>query len=271
VTKSELIPLLNAIDVRPSKRLGQNFLIDPNLTRWIAQAPQISAVTPVLEVGPGTGALTHELLEAGHRVTAIEFDRRLAEFLRERFEHNPAFELIEGDICRVNLAAAIPKDCWCIANLPYSVSGPAIARFLEFSERLLGMQFLLQREMAERLCAPSGNKSYGTLSVRTQIAYDVKLLRKVSPSVFWPPPAVDSAIVQLRRKVDVPSRHELASLKALLSPGFSQRRKRLLPLLRATLPDAEEAFKALEIPRDSRAEHLSIGQWHSLAQWKIHS
>ena len=127
-----------------------------------------------------------------------------------------------------------------------------------------------QREMAERLCAPSGNKSYGTLSVRTQIAYDVKLLRKVSPSVFWPPPAVDSAIVQLRRKVDVPSRHELASLKALLSPGFSQRRKRLLPLLRATLPDAEEAFKALEIPRDSRAEHLSIGQWHSLAQWKIH-
>lgn len=264
MTKSELLPLLAEIGLRPSKKLGQNFLIDENLARYIAEAPGLESGASVLEVGPGTGALTSQLLGQGLVVHAIEYDCRLAEFLRGRFADCPGFFLTEGDVCRVRLPELVPP-VWCIANLPYSVSGPAIGRFLDQVRPFSGMQFLLQKEMAERLAAEAGTKTYGALSVRVQAEYDVKLLRTVPGTVFWPPPAVSSAIVQLRLRAELPLKTR-SHLRKLVQAGFGQRRKQLARLLGPQIPNIQRRFEENGIPAAARAEDLTPDQWIGLAE-----
>ena len=246
MNKKELTAALAELGMRPGRGLGQNFLIDGNLLDAIAR---ISAPEPdeeILEVGPGFGALTGRLLAAGAKVTAIEYDHRLAEYLRRHFADGN-LRLVEADACKADYRALFPEGrrFRAIANLPYSISSVFIARMLELEEPPERMFFMLQREMGDRLAAIPGTKECGSLSVRVQFDYRVHIERIVPPEVFYPPPEVDSALVGFQRRRDLeldPARRN--KLRGIVNAAFAQRRKQLGKVLGAVY-GREAALSAL--------------------------
>ncbi len=261
MNRKELLTALEAIGMRPGRGLGQNFLCDGNLLDAIVReaAPQPGEM--VLEVGPGFGALTRKLLASGARVTAVEFDHRIAEYLRRNLKAEN-FTLIEADACRVNLAELVPADrpYRSIANLPYSISSIFLMRLLELPRLPEGMVFMLQREMADRLCAAPGSKDYGALSVRIQFDYRVRIARAVPPEVFYPPPEVDSAVVAFERReqeVDPVFRRHLSGI---VRTAFSQRRKQMGRVLASNFgrEKVEAAFAAAGIAWEIRPDRVPV-------------
>jgi 16S rRNA (adenine1518-N6/adenine1519-N6)-dimethyltransferase len=266
--KSDLLPILEQLGIRPSRQLGQNFLIDTNITDLMLRIAAPATTARVVEVGPGTGVLTRALLDHGVDLTAVEFDRRLADYLRQTFADNPAFRLIERDACRICYDELMGDRKWeCIANTPYSISSPLIGNMLDAANRPVRMTLLLQREMAERIAATHGNKTYGALSVRAQSVYHAKVERIISPTVFWPQPDVESAILSLALRDDALAGDGYRRLKAVVAAAFAQRRKKLLPRLQKTYQDAPIAATAaqLGLTDDARAEHVSVEQYRLLA------
>lgn len=271
MNRSDTIALLQRLDVRPSRRLGQNFLVDRNLLLALVRDAQIEPGEKVLEVGPGTGALTRELLAAGADVTAIEFDRRLAAYLTEELAHEAHFRLVEGDACQVELATLMGEGPYrCIANLPYSASSPFLMRVLSTPNPPVQLHILLQREMAYRLVAEPSCKAYSGLSVQVGAHYETSIRRAIPPNVFFPPPDVASASVRLVRR-DPPlirSAQEHDRLHAVVRIGFSQRRKQLAKLLAAHYgsENVMRAFDAIGVVDQARAEVLTINQWVALSR-----
>ena len=271
MNKKELLATLESFGMRPGKILGQNFLIDKNLLDFIVRTAVPEKDEIILEAGPGFGALTRPLLASGAEVYAIEFDRRVCEYLRDNIKE-ANFHLIEGDACRVNIAEIIPKGkkFRAIANLPYSISSIFVARLLELPEPPVQMVFMLQKEMAERLAASPNTKDYGSLSVRAQQLYDVKILRKVPPQVFHPRPRVDSAIAgfTLRDSKDIPSFEFRMRLNGIAKVTFAQRRKKIIKPLAAVygLENVEKAFEELNISNLARPGELSVKQYEDLAK-----
>ena len=271
MNKKELLATLESFGMRPGKILGQNFLIDNNLLEFIVRTAMPEKGEVILEAGPGFGALTRPLLESGAEVYAIEFDRRLCEYLRDNIKE-PNFHLIEGDACRVDIASIIPKGkkFRAIANLPYSISSIFTARLLELPEPPKQMVFMLQKEMAERLAAAPNTKDYGSLSVRAQQIYDVKILRKVPPQVFHPRPKVDSAIAgfTLREREDMPGFDLRMRLSGIARITFAQRRKKILkPLSTAYGQEkVEKALEKLNISIHARPGELNVEQYEELAK-----
>ncbi len=266
--KSELTRVLEDFNFRPGKILGQNFLIDDNLLEFIVRttAPQPDEV--ILEAGPGFGALTRKILATGAEVYAIEFDHRICDYLRNNLK-NERLHLTEGDACRVEFTEILPpnKDFRSIANLPYAISSIYIAKMLELPRLPLQMLFMLQKEMGLRMAASPGTKNYGALSVRVQAMYNVKLLRTVPRQVFFPQPAIDSALVDFRLKPDALSQQEGIQLGKVARCAFSQRRKKMIkPLIRnygqATV---EAAFAKLSISVDTRSDKLDPAAFIALA------
>ena len=270
MNKKELLATLESFAMRPGKILGQNFLIDNNLLEFIVRTAGPEKGEIILEAGPGFGALTRPLLESGAEVYAIEFDRRLCEYLRDNITE-PNFHLIEGDACRVDIASIIPKGkkFRAIANLPYSISSIFVARLLELPEPPEQMVFMLQKEMAERLAAAPNTKDYGSLSVRAQQLYNVKILRKVPPQVFHPRPQVDSAIAgfTLREREDMPDFDRRMRLSGIVKVAFAQRRKKILKPLAAVYgqENVEQALKKLNISGNARSGEISVEQYEDLA------
>lgn len=267
--KQELMPILAELGVQPSRRLGQNFLVDKNMLDAMIRdaAPQRDEF--VLEIGPGTGVLTQRLIEAGCRLTAVEFDHRLAGYLRQRFAEVDHFRLIEGDACKQNYDELMPHQTWrCIANLPYACSSVFIARLLEGHFLPQELWVLLQYEMGRRLAAEVGSSDYGALTVQVQLFYDVEIVRKVPPGVFHPPPEVDSAYVCLRLKKEALNREEIEQAIVLAKTGFSQRRKKLCRLLEKlhSREAIARAFADLGFAEDIRAEKLSPSDWILLSR-----
>lgn len=263
--KSELLPLLDRLGVRPSRKLGQNFLIDSNLLAAIADSANLERDEFVLEIGAGTGALTRQLIARQARVTAIEFDARFADYLAEQFADSAT--IVPRDAVRVDYDALTQGESFsCVANLPYAVSGPIIMRLLESENRPRQFHVLLQREMAQRLAAPPGNKLYGALSVRVQALYRTSITRIVPREVFWPPPDIESAVLAMLPREDAPSRETFLGLSKLVKLGFAQRRKQLPKVLTSVAPRAkiEEALGALGHDPRSRAEQLSADDWLAL-------
>ena len=215
--------------------------------------------------------MTRPLLAAGAEVYAIEFDRRLCEYLRDNVKE-PNFHLVEGDACRVDIASIIPKgrSFRAIANLPYSISSIFVARLLELPEPPEQMIFMLQKEMAQRLAAAPNTKDYGSLSVRAQQLYDVKILRKVPPQVFHPRPRVDSAIAgfTLRNRENMPDFDLRMRLNGITKVTFAQRRKKILKPLAASygLENVEQALNKLNISSHVRSGELSVKQYEELAK-----
>lgn len=269
MNKTEHLEILSQIGVRPSRKLGQNFLVDPNMLNALVRAADPQENERVLEIGPGCGALTRALLEAGTKLTSVEFDHRLAEYIRTTYGDNPNFELIEADACKLDYESLFKNDTYrCIANLPYSCSSVFISLFLEAENPPEEMFVLLQREMGQRLAAEPETKNYGSLSVRTQALYDVSIVRRVPKHVFHPPPEVDSAFVKFKRSEGAPDAGVRKNLSQIAKSGFSSRRKQMLKLLasRYSSEIVRSAFRELGIKETSRAEEISIQTFIRLAE-----
>lgn len=269
MNKSELLPLLAKLGVHPSRRLGQNFLVDGNMLDAMVRDAAPQAGESILEVGPGTGVLTRKLIESGVRLTAVEFDHRLAAHIRDTYGRNPGFRLVEADACKLDYDELMGTGPWrCIANLPYSCGSVFLAHAAAAANPPGELFILLQLEMGERLAAKEGGDDYGALTVQIQSLYQVELRRKVPGAVFHPPPDVDSAFLALRRRPDAPVPEVRRRLIQLAKAGFGQRRKKLFKLIAPLCGEAElrDAYAKLGISEDARAEELAVATWLDLAR-----
>jgi 16S rRNA (adenine1518-N6/adenine1519-N6)-dimethyltransferase len=262
---SEIPPLLREIGVSPVKSLGQNFLHDRNLARWIVDQANVTADDYVVEIGPGLGALTEFALAKGARVLAIEKDKRLAQFLRERFA-NQNLEIVHSDALEFDsrILYAQPRVKF-LGNLPYYISSQLLIKFLEYPSPISLWLLMLQKELARRLEAAPGTKDYGALTLQIQLRYRVEFLRTVSANVFLPKPDVDSALVRItpRNKDELPP-CKVAIFEKLVRRGFSQRRKQLGKLIREDASNWEMIASELGLNPQARAEDLSLEQWIAL-------
>ena len=263
---SDIHATLKEIDVSPAKALGQNFLHDQNLARWIVDQGQITAGDYVVEIGPGLGALTRFLLEKGAHVLAIEKDARLAKFLRARF-NDDRLEILNSDALKFDPRTlfACPS-VKLIGNLPYNISTQLMLNFLEPPSPISLSVLMLQKEVAMRLSASPCTRDYGALTLRVQLHHRVKRLRNVAATVFLPQPDVGSAVVRLepRNPFELPE-HDEQLLLNLIRSGFSQRRKQLRKLVREYASDWDTLASCVKVNRNSRAEELSLLQWIALA------
>ena len=243
-TKHQIQSLLASAQTEPRHRFGQNFMIDQNLVRLVADAGKLTRDDLVIEVGPGTGTLTEELLDRAGRVVAVEIDRDLARLLRERFVPSERFELIEGDALagkhelNAQLLAKIagqPAATKLVANLPYNIASPLVIGLLIEGVRTLA--FTVQKEVADRLRAPAGGEAYGPLTVMVQLMAKVEVLRNLPPQAFWPAPKIDSSLVRLTRDDRL---GDLARpFGQFVHAGFSFRRKTLRRALSQAGHDAD--------------------------------
>jgi 16S rRNA (adenine1518-N6/adenine1519-N6)-dimethyltransferase len=265
---SEIRATLQEIHVSPIKTLGQNFLHDQNLARWIVDQAQITRGDYVVEIGPGLGALTKLALEKGARVLAIEKDTRLANFLRERLSH-PRLEVLNADALKFDAQVLFShRRVKLLGNLPYNISSALLLKFLEYPSPISLWLLTLQNEMALRLSASPSTHDYGSLTLRVQLHHRVEYLRTIPGSVFFPQPEVDSALVRIspRDPLNLPERDD-ELLTKLIRRGFSQRRKQLQKLLRADVGGWDSAAARLGFNPKARAEELSLIQWIGLANY----
>ena len=245
-------------------RLGQNFLADPNLLDAILRDAALAPEDVVLEVGAGEGVLTERLAGAAAHVHTVELDRGLEEALAG-IAARPGVELHWGDAMKLDLGALDPAPTAVVANLPYSVATPLILRTIEELPSLRRWTVMVQREIADRLRAAPGSRTYGSPSVLVQLACEVKLVRTVDPAVFRPRPRVESAILALRRAGPGADR----ATRELVRAGFAHRRKALARSLEHSRPGSLEparaALRGLGLPEDARAEALTPEQFAALS------
>ncbi len=267
-TKTEIQSLLAEAHAAPLHRFGQNFMIDRNLVRVVAEAAEISADDLVIEVGPGTGTLTEELLAAKPaKVIAVEIDCNLAELLRRRFNDDGRFQLIEGDALsskhqlNAELLAAITersdRPIKLVANLPYNIASPLVIEML--SAGVTQLIFTVQKEVAERLRAAAGEEAYGPLSVMAQLLSTVKILRTLPPQAFWPMPKIESALVRMDRENKLGDR--AAEFGTFLRSLFSSPRKTMRKSMTMAGFAAEEILARLNLDGQKRPEEFSPPQW----------
>jgi len=271
----EIRELLAVHGLRPSRTLGQNFLIDRNILDAIVAAAEISAGDHVLEVGPGLGVLTEELLSRARHVTAVEMDSGLHAILAERWGEDPRLTLIHGDALELDYPALSGRGVTClVSNLPYSVGTRVVVDAAIQPEPPDRMVVLVQREVAERFVAAPATADMGTVTVWLQQRYDVEIVRKVKPTCFWPKPEVVSAVVRMRRHERFPlSEPQRTLLRDLTRIAYQHRRKQMASLFReapeSCTADPETVKQRLRdcgAEPTARAEELSVPQWCSLAQ-----
>jgi 16S rRNA (adenine1518-N6/adenine1519-N6)-dimethyltransferase len=245
-------------------RLGQNFLADPNLLAAIVRDAGLAADDVVLEVGAGEGVLSERLAAVAAHLHSVEIDRGLEPALGA-LAALPNVSLHWGDAMKLDLGALRPVPTAMVANLPYAVATPLLLRTIEELPSLRGWTVMVQREIADRLRAAPGSRTYGSPSVVVQLACEVELLRAVDPAVFRPRPRVDSAILRLRRSGPGAD----PATRALVRAAFAHRRKSLARSLEharpGTLAPARAALAALGLPEDARAEALAPAQFAALS------
>jgi 16S rRNA (adenine1518-N6/adenine1519-N6)-dimethyltransferase len=263
---SEIDATLREIRVSPVKTLGQNFLHDRNLARWIVEKAELTSEDYVVEIGPGLGALTEFALASGARVLAIEKDRRLAEFLRKRFTTD-RFKILHADALDFDVRRLFAQPrVKLLGNLPYYISSQLLLKFTKYPSPISLWLFMLQKEMARRISASPGTSDYGALTLIVQLHYRIEYLRTVSASVFLPQPDVDSAFVRLTaRAPDELPEYDSETFSRMVRRGFSQRRKQLQNLLREEITNWNEAANAIGFDPRARAEELALEQWIALS------
>jgi len=268
----EIRELASHLDLSPTKKLGQNFLLDGNTIRKIVAAADVRPGERVVEVGPGLGSLTLGLIEAGAMVTAIELDRRLAELLPVTAEAMGApaesLEVVAADAMDVVELAGDPTAL--VANLPYNVSVPVLLHFLEAFPAIERGVVMVQAEVGHRLAAPPGSKVYGSPSAKAAWYADVRVVGTVSRSVFWPVPNVDSVLVRFDRRDQPGDERERVAAFAIIDAAFGQRRKMLrqslIPVLGA---GAAETIERAGVDPTARGEVLGILDFLAIARARV--
>lgn len=272
LTPARVRALANRLGVRPTKAWGQNFVVDPGTVRKIARVAEVGPDDVVLEIGPGLGSLTLGLLATGASVIAVEIDPALVEALTETVadlapEAASRLHVVAGDALRVTELPLNPTAL--VANLPYNVAVPAILTALERFPTIRHGLVMVQAEVADRLAAPPGSRTYGVPSVKIAWHASARRVATIGPSVFWPVPRVESALVRIERR-DPPQTEAVRSeVFACVDAAFSQRRK----TLRAALADwagsaaiAETLLRSRGIDPSRRGESLDVTEFASLAQ-----
>jgi len=266
LTPTEIRELASKLDLKPTKKLGQNFVTDQNTVEKIVRTSKVSKDSIVLEVGPGLGSLTLALLATGAKVFAVEIDQRLAELLpitakSKGFSGNQ-LEVINKDALEIT-THEVQNPNVLVANLPYNVSVPVIIHILETFPSIENYLVMVQSEVADRLAASPGSRTYGSPSVKLQWYGEVSKAGSVSRSVFWPVPNVDSDLVQITRKKDV-DQSIRKELFAVVDAAFSQRRKMLRSALSSMCAGSEKASEILEsakIDPQLRGEALNVDDY----------
>lgn len=253
----------------PIKRLGQNFLIDPNIVRKIVSLAELGPSDHVLEIGPGRGILTEALCHVARRVTAVEVDPRLHAYLETRQSELPNVELVCEDAL-VYPVESLLIGTVVVANLPYYISTPLLFRLLDQRDRFPRMVLMLQNEVADRLVAKPDGSDYGVLSVMAQYAAEITKAFRVSAQCFRPRPEVGSAVVLLRTKERrTLSPEEEPKLAVLVKASFAHRRKTLINSLKDEGYDQQSvtgALQSLNLSPTARAEILSVAQFIELSR-----
>ncbi|MEM8631151.1 MAG: 16S rRNA (adenine(1518)-N(6)/adenine(1519)-N(6))-dimethyltransferase RsmA [Pseudomonadota bacterium] len=253
------------------KALGQNFLMDLNLTAKIARAAGDLSQCDLLEVGPGPGGLTRALLASGARkVLAIEKDPRCIPALEEIAAHYPGrLEVIEADALTIRPEAHLRPPIRVVANLPYNVGTELLTGWLDppdWPPFWTSLTLMFQREVADRIVAGPGSKAYGRLSILAQWRTEARIVMTLPPSAFTPPPKVHSAVVHLVRRATPLAEADPKVLFPLVAQAFSQRRKMLRASLKGLRPDIEDRLMAAGIEPTDRAETVSIEKFCALAR-----
>jgi 16S rRNA (adenine1518-N6/adenine1519-N6)-dimethyltransferase len=267
---SEIRDVLTQRGIQLTKSLGQNFLHDGNQLRRIADAAQITAADRILEIGPGLGPLTELLVARAGEVLAIEKDRRLVEFLREKFAAAKNLSLVHDDALDYLKREKRDWSDWkLVANLPYSVASPLLVELAQSRGCPQRLVATLQFEVARRLVARAGDDDYGLLSLLVQLRYEPLELFKISADCFFPAPDVDSACVVLdrREKLLLPLEQQAAFVK-LVKLGFSQRRKMMFKLLKKEWPEDKlaRAYAHVGLSPQIRAEQVALEQFAELVK-----
>jgi len=262
---------------QPSRRLGQNFLLDENMVRAIVRDASFAPGDRVLEVGSGCGFLSLHLVAAGARLVSVEIDERLMRIAAQLVAGHGEVRFLRCDALSgkhalaPELEAALPASGpWhLVSNLPYSIAGPLLALLSSHARAPVRMTVLLQREVAERIVAAPDTPAWGRLSIRLQSRYEARMVRSVPAELFWPRPRVESAVVRLDRRPDPADAADLRLLDSLTGELFSTRRQSLGRVLGRRLGDREAGLALLEAsgvdPR-RRAESLDLGTWMRLAR-----
>ncbi len=267
----EIKELLARYGARPSKGLGQHFLIDENVLEHILAAAELSANDTVLEIGPGLGVLTRALAAHAGRVVAVELDARMVAILRERLAGIDNLEIVQGDILQLNPAALVdPAPRYkVVANLPYYITSAVLRHLLEAPRKADLIVVTVQWEVAQRILAQPGDMSL--LAVSVQFYGEPALVMRVPAGAFWPPPQVDSAVLKIRVYEEPPvAVSDVRWFFQVVRAGFSQRRKQLKNALAAGLhrdrDEVANALRAAGIDPRRRAETLSLEEWAAVAQ-----
>ncbi len=270
---SQLAPLdiphiLRQSDLRPNKRLGQNFLSDPNILMKIVSAAGVTRSDRVLEIGPGLGSLTRHLAVSAQSVTAVEIDRKLFPILTKLLEYFPNVKLIQGDMLELDPMALMESPGYLVvANIPYYITSALIRHLLESTCQPARIVLTVQNEVAQRICATEGD--YSLLALSVQVYGKPEIAFRIPAGAFFPSPKVDSAVVRIRLYPEpiVPA-PQIDQFFKLIKAGFSQKRKTLRNSLSSGLryspPVIEDWLRRHDIDPMRRAETLALQEWQSL-------
>ncbi len=265
---------LKAYGLSPRKKWGQHFLVDQNIVNKVIRTAQVEKEDVVLEVGPGLGEMTIALARQAKKVIAVEIDPKLVEILKKKVAGYSNVEVVREDILKVDFNPFRDQEghpIKVVANLPYQISTPLLFRLIESREIFSTITLMLQKEVAERMVAPPGGKEYGPLSIFVQLASNLSIRFSVKPSAFFPPPKVESAVVQMiwREKPLVDLRDE-EWFKKVVKGCLGYRRKTLLNALKhsgLSFPQGvEERMEKIGIDPQRRPETLTIQEFGSLAE-----
>jgi len=266
VTGHEIRDALEAAGVMPSRQLGQNFLCDPNMARWITDQLDAGPEDTIVEVGPGTGALTEHLVGRVRRIVLVEFDSRLAAYLKGRFANEPSVEVHHADGAKFDSRVLWKhRAVKFLGNLPYSSGGAILRNFLGRPNPFERAVIMLQKEVIDRLCAGPKTKDYGVLTLRVQSEWEVKSLRTVPPEAFHPRPQIDSSVAVLTPRGKQFPAFDARRFDEMIRRGFAQRRKQMGKQMPEN-PPWEEVHTALGVAATARGEELSLAQWIELAR-----
>lgn len=263
---SSLRSVISKYGLMPKKNLGQNFLLDQNITDKIVRFAQPNLDKDILEIGPGPGGLTRSILAKNpKKLIVIEQDSRCIEALEELKIHYPQLEIINDDAIKIKEELLISSKAQIIANLPYNIGTLLLCKWLDQIELWHSLTLMFQKEVALRISANPGTKAYGRLSVIAQLLCDVQWHFDLSPEAFYPPPKITSSVISLYPKEIIPDKKVISSVEQITKILFNQRRKMLRSTIKQVHQDIDGLIFGTSIELTQRPEELTIEQFVELA------